>query len=217
MVASTVASPQMSRIADLADQAKTTQDGIMIWFEVQKYGSLKACKSAARGMQVSFCNLRVRSRRMAVRLKGETTEFLAGTTRGEYDDIACVVRPLPRDAGYTVAFIPGYAVDMDLKVTDIATGEAFAQEDPIQNRFLVLMGKWFKEDTQATLQRRTRLNPFTTDELKFMWGYDAPTCEEMNVPPITSNAIHDATDYASVDLAMLGEDELKMDNPGEGE
>lgn len=215
MVASTVASPQMSRIADLADQAKTTQDGILIWFEVEKYGSLKACKSAARGMQVSFCNLRVRSRRIAERLKGETTAFLAGTTRGEYDDLACVVRPLPKDAGYTVAFIPGYAVDMDLKITDIATGEAFGQEDPTQNRFIVLMGKWFKEDAEASTQKRGRLNPFTSDELKFMWGYDADTCEEMHVPSLEDNARSDATDYASVDLATLDEDELEIVNPSD--
>ncbi len=194
MVASTVASPQQSRVADLADQAKTTQDGLMVWFEVS----------------------RVRSRRIAERLKGETASMLAGTTRGEYDDLACVVRPLPKDAGYTVALIPGYAVDMDLKITDIATGEPFAQEDPTQNRFLVLMGKWFKEDTQATMQRRARLNPFTTDELKFMWGYDAAACEEMNIPSVTSNAVHDVTDYASVDLASLDESELEMDGPGEG-
>lgn len=213
MVASTVASPQMSRIADLADQAKTTQDGIMIWFEVSKYGSLKACKSAARGMQVSFCNLRVRSRRIAQRLKGETVEALAGTTRGEYDDLACVVRPLPRDAGYTVSFIPGYAVDMDLKITDIATGEAFGQEDPTMNRFLVLMGKLFKEHAEATKQRRAPLNPFTTDELKFMWEYEPDECERMEVPALNANAVHDATDYANVDLADLPESELEIVNP----
>lgn len=217
MSISTVATPQMTRVQDLADQAMTTSDGITVLFRVEKYGNLKACKTAARGMQVSFCNLRVRSRRIAQRLKGETISSLAGTTKGEYDNIACVVRPLDKEGGYSVALIPSYAFDMDLEVIDNSTGKPFAGEDPKQNKFISLMGKWFKEDAEARKQKRGMLNPFNTDELRFMWEFDGAMCEEMHVPSMTSNAVHDATDYASVDLAMLSEEELEIVNPGDEE
>lgn len=214
---SSISTPQMERVRQLCDQAKTTPEGLIIWFRVTKYGDLKTCKNAARSMQVSFCNLRVRSRRLMQKMKGEPDYALISFTRGEYDDIACVVRPIPHDGGYTVRFSPAYSIDMDLEVTDAATGEPFAGEDPTQNRYIVLMGKWFKEDTEATLQRRARLNPFTTDELKFMWAHDPQMSEEMRLPSLTANEVHDRTDYASVDLADLDEDELEIVNPGDGE
>lgn len=148
-------------------------------------------------------------------MRGADDPSLVSMTKGEYDDIACVVRPLPKDAGFKVIFTPGYAIDMDLKITDNATGEAFANEDPTMNRFIVLMGKWFKEDAEARSQHRGMLNPFTTDELRFMWTFDAAQCEEMRIPSVSSNEVSDRTDYESVDLASLSEDELEIVNPGD--
>lgn len=215
MSPSTIITPQMERVRQLADEAKNSSEGVEVILRVEKYGSLAACKTAARGLQTTFCNLRVRSRRLAQRFKGETVEHLASLTRGEYDDIACVVRPLPRDEGWKVAFVPGYALDMDLEVVDIASGKPLDNEDPTMNRFLVLMGKLFKEQAEATKQNRAPLNPFTTDELKFMWQYEPGECERMFVPPLNANVVHDATDYESVDLAMLDESELDIVNPGD--
>jgi hypothetical protein len=215
MPITSVATPQMQRVRDLCDQAKSTPEGITILFRVERVGSLSKAKSLARSMQTSFCNLRVREQRRAQRLHGEKTGDLLTFARGEYDDIACSVLPLPRDEGFSVSFVPGYAWGMDLEVIDIATGKALASEDPTMNRFIVLMGKWFKEDAEARKQNRERLNPFTTEELRFMWEFDASTCEEMHVPSVESNARSDATDYASVDLATLDEDELEIVNPGD--
>lgn len=217
MPISTIATPQMQRVRDLCDQAKATSDGLTVMFKVAKYGSLVACKSAARGMQTSFCNLRVRSRRLAQRMSGESTAHLLANVHGEYDDIACVVRPLPKEEGFSVALVPAMSLDMDLEVIDNSTGKPFAGEDPAQNKFIVLMGKWFKEDAEAKRQKRGMLNPFTTEDLRFMWEFDASMCEEMHVPPVSSNAVSDATDYESVDLAMLDESELDIVNPSEGE
>src|SRR5258708_31893324 len=55
----------------------------------------------------------------------------------------------------------------DLEVIDNSTGKPFAGEDPAQNKFIVLMGKWFKEDAEAKRQKRGMLNPFTTEDLRF--------------------------------------------------
>lgn len=215
--ASSAITPQMDRVRQLVEQAKSTSEGITITFRVEKYGSLTICRTNARSMQTSFCNLRVRSRRTAQRLRGETEGLLLSNVRGEFDDLACVVRPLPRDAGYTVSFIPAMCVDIDLEVTDRATGKPLESEDPVQNRFIFLMGKWFKEDAEARKQRRRMFNPFTAAELDFMWEHDAETCREMNIPTRELNAEQDAKDYASVDLADLGEDELEIVNPSESE
>lgn len=208
--------PQTERVRALADQARNTSEGITIVFRVEKYGSLTSCKTAARGMQITYSSLRVKARRLAQRLAGESGSELYPMSRGEYDDLACVVRPLPKDEGYTVALTPGYAFDMDLEVIDNSTGKPFAGEDPAQNKFIVLMGKWFKEDAEAKRQKRGMLNPFTTEDLRFMWEFDASMCEEMHVPPVSSNAVSDATDYESVDLAMLDESELDIVNPSDG-
>lgn len=212
---STVATPQMQRVRDLCDQAKSSSDGLLISFRVEKYGSLAMCKTSARSMQTTFCSLRVRSRRLAQRMSGESSAMLLSNVKGDYDDIACVVRPLPREEGYTVAFVPAFALDMDLEVTDIGTGKPFAGEDPRMNRFLVLMGKLFKEQAEANRQRRPPINPFNTEELKFLWEYDAEECERMGVPAMDSNKVHDSTDYESVDLATLDESELEIVNPGD--
>lgn len=219
MPASTVVTPQMARVRDLCDQAKSTPEGITIWFRTTdpRYADLKVAKSLARSIQTTFCNLRVRARRQAQRKRGAEDISLLSTAKGEYDDIACVVQPLPNDGGFKVVFTPAYAVDMDLEVTDNSTGKPFEGEDPTQNRFIVLMGKLFKEQAEATKQHRKPLNPYTTDELAFMWEYMPDECERMGVPSLTSNAISDATDYASVDLASLDESELEIVNPSDGE
>jgi len=212
MPPSTIATPQMERVRQLCDQAKNTPEGLIIWFRVDKYGDLASCKSAARSMQTSFCNLRVRSQRLAMRLSGETTEYLASTIKGEYGDIACVVRPIPNDGGYTVRFSPAYSLDMDLEVTDAATGKPFESEDPQMNRFLVLNGKMLKEEAEARRQRRAYVNPLTYEEHKFLWDYDAQACRDMNIPPLpTREAVE--PDYSSIDLADLPEDELEIVNP----
>ncbi len=215
MSTSSVVTPQMTRVQDLCDQAKSTTDGLTIIFRVEKYGSLAACKTAARGMQVSFCNLRVRARRVAQRRAGESSANLLSNVHGEYDDLACVVRPLPKDEGFSVALVPALSVDMDLEVIDNSTGKPFAGEDPTMNRFIVLMGKLFKEQAEASKQKRQPLNPFTTEELQFMWEFDLEECERMGLPRVEDNARSDATDYESVDLASLDESELDIVNPGD--
>ncbi len=226
---STVSTPQMGRVRELCLQAKSMPEGLIVWFKLEKYGDLKSCKSAARSMQVTFCNLRVRSRRLMQRMKGESTADLLAFTRGEFDDIACVVRPIPFDKGYTVRFSPAYSIDMDLEITDAATGEPFKGEDPTMNRFITLMGKVFHEERMAMEQRREVKSPFTREELQFMWEYSPEECERMNIWPLAPGASvvsssgstqfdstkFDRSDYASVDLASLGEEDLEFDN-GEG-
>ncbi len=148
-------------------------------------------------------------------MSGESTANLLANVHGEYDTIACVVRPLANNGGFSVSFVPALSFDMDLEVIDNSTGKPFAGEDPTMNRFIVLMGKLFKEQAEATKQKRDPLNPFTTDELKFMWEFEPDECERMGVPKVEDNARSDATDYESVDLATLDEDELEIVNPGD--
>lgn len=213
MSISTIATPQMERVRQLVEEAKTAPDGITVWLRVEKYGSLAACKSSARSLQTTFSSLRVRARRLAQRLKGETTEYLTSMTKGEYDDIACVVRPLPEASGYRVDFVPAYALDMDLEITDRATGEPLASEDPALNRFVMLFGKMFKEEAEAKRHGRKYLNPLSLEELQFMWAHDAEECERMNVPRPAE--MRSDEEHRSVDLAELSDEELVMDQPGE--
>lgn len=211
--ASSAITPQMDRVRQLCEQAMTTTDGIRIVFRVEKYGSLPACKTAARSMQTTFCSLRVRARRFAQKMRGETEGLLLSNVRGEYDNLACVVRPLPKDEGFTVSFVPGYALDMDLEVIDISSGQPLAAEDPALNRYLMLMGRFIKEDTQARGERRRPRNVFSLEELQFLWEHDAEETARMNVPPLPAE--RSESEYESVDLADLGEDELEIVNPGE--
>lgn len=223
-----IQTPQMSKVRDLADSALNTPDGLEVIFRADKYGGLKGAHAAAKGVQTAFSSLRARTRRGAMRLNAEAEYSRDVKSIGPYDTLACVLSYLSEERGCKIALIPGSAYGMDFEVVDRATGEPFAPEDPNLNKFIFLGQKLITEQGAYRRERRPWVNPLSEDEMRWAWKYNPEDCVEFNYPKPKVMEIADAptrilSDYTSVDLADLSEEELEfgeegeLANPSEGE
>lgn len=231
MPASRTTTPAQQRVRDIADQALKEPDGITIWFRTSQYGSLKAANSAALGYQQAFSAMRARARRLAQRQSGEAHDLLDGFSHGPYDSLAVSKQWLPDDEGVTLIFLPSYAFGMDLEITSNATGEPLAAEDPIFNRCVAIANRFGKVRRESNRDKTLFINPLTDDEMRFVWEHSPDTAEfygfglafvaeRRGVDPEALRLGREGTqrrvtDYASVDLATLSEDELEIVNPGD--
>lgn len=213
-----IQTPQMSKVRDLADSALNTPDGLGVLFLTSQLGSLKAAHAAAKGLQSAFSALRARTRRSAMRLNNEAEYSRDVKSIGPYDSLACVLSWLPEDKGCQIKLMPGSAYGMDFNVVDLSTGEPFKPEDPRLNRYIYIMQKLIHEDHQKKRENRQFVNPLTEEEMSFAWSYDPEHAKSDGIPKpqaMIDAAIppRPASDYVSVDLADLEEDDLIMDQP----
>lgn len=218
----TILTPQMSKVRDIADEAMNTVEGVIVTFTAERYGDLVRSHAAARGLQVAFSALRSRERRIAARRGGVPDYERDSFVKGPYDGLACELRPMAHGKGHEIIFTPNGAYGMEFEVTDRRTGLPLERINPTEARLDFLFTKALEETHAAEKQHRARMPLFNEEEREFMWKHRPQFCEELRIGKPQSMIDADQpdrpeSDYASVDLADLSEDELEIVNPVAGE
>lgn len=122
----------------LADAALEDPRGVTVTWLAADIG-LDACRINARSYQTTFCALRARADRMARNHQGRDVSALDSEVQGMYSSLACVIRPLSHDAGWTFSLLKGRTILDGLNITSAATGETLVGETADDRRFMRLV------------------------------------------------------------------------------
>ncbi len=152
-------SPIQARVRDVALEALSRENGLIILFEVgPRYGDLEQTKTYARSFQRAFGSMRNKERRKAMPLgvkehATRDTDFV-----GPFDGLNCSVVPMEGGRGYKVELFPGGTFDFASDVRDGATGEVLGEYSPTFTAANAVLQLILREETKAVKARVPFLN-----------------------------------------------------------
>jgi len=116
-----VATPNFQKMRDLCDVALDTPNGLKMPFDIKNYGSLEACKKAARAFQQLFSSFRARARNTVQMRAKQRIDELGEQIQSPYDKLACM--RVERPDGIDVFILPSVAFEIAHEILDAKTGE----------------------------------------------------------------------------------------------
>lgn len=162
--------PAAERVRDLADRALALPEGLIITFDLTRYGSLANAATSARSFQVAFSAMRAKARRKSVPSVRRDSIGSDTNYKGPYDSLACAKRPLPNGEGFTIHLVPGHALDFANDVTDAATGEALPEFTPEAARLQTIIMLWTRVANEAIRTKRVFINPLAIHDEEFLFS-----------------------------------------------
>ncbi len=210
-------SPSFVSVADAADQALARENGMDIYFTVERYGSLEACLTLSRSFQKSFTSLRARARRLSERRIGEEGINAPRDSMavGNYDTLVCQRVQMGEGRGWIVSLIPTHVVMSQFDCRDPVTGEKITDLGFNADRETVLFKKAMRKPIVLTVKEWdefTALKPGWHTHLGDIWF---PRYIAVGAPPYTPEApthraLHAKPKASSLTLADLDAAEAEV-------
>lgn len=131
----------------IADRALATRGGMDIVYDIAKFGSAAAAKSAARSFTQTFAAMRAQDRKRTHKYKSERAELNGADpaltyAQSPYDKLQCSGRPRG-DGSYIISLVRAEEVTNSLTFIDRESGLPLDDMGATKNNRLALLDKFF--------------------------------------------------------------------------